>query len=451
MSQIPKFVPIRPKIYRSSAPPPRKLRLAGPLSKNASDYKKYESFSWHIPSDIKQKRLLNTDSATQQKLGDLADKLLSPVLNQKNCGSCWAFATATCFADRHAIKDQRAHESLSMTDLISCANAAFDSDIKNSSGCDGGLPSEAGLYLETFGITQLACQPYNWCCEGADSGQEFTGNPPKCRYRDEKNNPSQACAKPGVVAQLHKAIKGSTGGVGTTVDGRPTGTIDQIVDKIKQNIWENGPAVCAYMVYSDFQDDMDSTWAKSSSGEAVYVKKASANMAGGHAVSIVGWGLAKGVTDTINNKTVSYGDLPFWWVRNSWSPAWGVDGYFRMAMTNPDKGINVDCGMDIPTKINDGSGGTFYMGGVTTFLPMAGVHEECESSDPTCQPGYKPGPDPTPSPSPTPSSGCPKWWSDCALRIPFTNTEIPAKHWILMLVIAGLLGIGIYMMVRKSK
>lgn len=394
MSVIPKFVPIKPKIYRSSAPPARKLRMAGPLSKNASDYKQYSSFSWHIPSDVKQKRLVNTDAQTQQKLGSIADKILVPIMNQKNCGSCWAFATATAFADRIAIKDQSINIPLSMTDLISCANNAFDAEIKTSDGCNGGVPYEAGIYLENFGITQLECQPYNWCCAGADSGEEFTGQPPKCRYNDEKNNPSKACVKSGVIAKLHKAIKGSTGGVGTTADGRPSGSVDSILDKIKANIWENGPAVCAYMVYSDFQDDVATTWAQSSDGQPIYIKKPNSSLAGGHAVVIVGWGVAKGVTDKVEHidnsgkstvVTRSFGDLPFWWVRNSWSPAWGDKGYFRMAMTDTTKEINTECGMDVPAHIDDGQGGKFWMGGVTSFLPMAPVHEECDKSDPNCK------------------------------------------------------------------
>jgi hypothetical protein len=48
-----------------------------------------------------------------------------------------------------------------------------------------------------------------------------------------------------------------------------------------------------------------------------------------HAVSIVGWGIAKNVQYD-NDK---YGDVPYWHCRNSWGSNWGYEGgYFKIAM-----------------------------------------------------------------------------------------------------------------------
>jgi hypothetical protein len=52
-------------------------------------------------------------------------------------------------------------------------------------------------------------------------------------------------------------------------------------------------------------------------------------VAGLHAISIVGWGVAKNIQ--YDNDKV--GDVPYWHCRNSWGEKWGNEGgYFKIAM-----------------------------------------------------------------------------------------------------------------------
>ena len=49
----------------------------------------------------------------------------------------------------------------------------------------------------------------------------------------------------------------------------------------------------------------------------IYSKGKNAELLGGHAVKIVGWG--------------KEGDTEYWVVANSWGEEWGEKGYFRIA------------------------------------------------------------------------------------------------------------------------
>lgn len=275
-----------------------------------------DEFSWHVPDDVLKKRFPD-GSVTPA----LAAALVCKPQNQGQCGSCWAFATATSAADRWAIHTMTPAVMRSASHILSCV-------VQDSKGCNGGYLQEAAEAIENGGLPSEACQPYTWCC----------GNqtPPIC----DKKCVSAAVKYEPIFAQL----KSTHAVVSPTND--PAGTIDAI----KQNIWLYGPCAAAFAVYSDFETEAGKG--------AVYIKKAGAKSEGGHAVSIVGWGVEAGI--------------PFWWVRNSWSESWGIKGFFKMAMTDKKTGRNVDCGLDVP--INAGMGGLF--GGCTSFVfPAEKAHD----------------------------------------------------------------------------
>jgi cathepsin B len=77
----------------------------------------------------------------------------------------------------------------------------------------------------------------------------------------------------------------------------------------------NGPVEAAFTVYSDFM----------SYKSGVY-KHVSGSVEGGHAVKVLGWGVENGED--------------YWIVANSWSSAWGMNGYFYIL-----KGVN-ECGIE---------------------------------------------------------------------------------------------------------
>jgi len=79
------------------------------------------------------------------------------------------------------------------------------------------------------------------------------------------------------------------------------------IQGIKENIFAKGPVESGFQVYADFMNYKS----------GIYVQK-SDELLGGHAVKAVGWGNENGVD--------------YWVVQNSWGPAWGESGFFRIKM-----------------------------------------------------------------------------------------------------------------------
>merc|ERR1712196_214698 len=87
------------------------------------------------------------------------------------------------------------------------------------------------------------------------------------------------------------------------------------VSNIMKDIYENGPVTVAFTVYEDFE-----------AYESGIYQHETGRTLGGHAVKMIGWGSEDG-TD-------------YWTIANSWNPAWGEDGFFRIL-----RGVD-ECGIE---------------------------------------------------------------------------------------------------------
>jgi len=105
-------------------------------------------------------------SATQSKKHDLQSSnmpksrdwrtsgIVSPIKNQKRCGSCWAFSTIAAM-EAHMVLKYGGSYNLSEQQLVDCA---WDF---NNFGCNGGLPSQAFEYIRyNPGIMKNKDYPY---------------------------------------------------------------------------------------------------------------------------------------------------------------------------------------------------------------------------------------------------------------------------------------------------
>ncbi len=165
---------------------------------------------------------------------------VTPVRNQRSCGSCWAFAAAAGLESYTLMTENMPNINLDLGEqiLISCYN---------TNGCSGGSPSGASSYIKTTGLPLESCFPY----EAYDANDG--GNSVFC---------SEACDN--WQQNTYKILA--------------YGSVSKNVSAIKDALVSYGPLVTTFSVYSDFY----------SYNGGIY-SYTTGTYQGGHAVLIIGY------------------------------------------------------------------------------------------------------------------------------------------------------------------
>lgn len=253
--------------------------------------------------------------------------LLSPVMNQGTCGSCWAFASTSTLADRFNIQSMGLmHVWLSPVKLILCdfrgkefdvvhpdtdpdQLANIDTASLSNNACYGNSLYDAWRYLYVVGTNTEQCIPYN---KNLGPGEEQTFQ--KLSKFDDPSRLPLCTVVAGKIGDMCANVHydASTG----EEIGDPSRfyraihfySVDNNEYDIRHNIFCWGPVSTGMKVYPDFYtfDAKNEIYEWNGHGPEV----------GGHAIEIVGWGEDNG--------------KKYWIIKNSWGDKWGDGGYFRM-------------------------------------------------------------------------------------------------------------------------
>jgi C1A family cysteine protease len=193
---------------------------------------------------------------------------VTPVKDQGQCGSCWAFSTIVAMEGLHAI-ETKSLVSLSEQELASCA---FD----GNKGCQGGKMTNAfGWIAANGGIDSEADYPYEskygevFNCSASKVKQHVATSDSYVRVYGPGNNYSEASLMAAVAKQ---------------------------------------PVSVAIAVGGSFVHYSGGVFDDPKCGTAL-----------AHGVAVVGFG-----TDEASGKD-------YWLVKNSWNDQWGEGGYVRIA------------------------------------------------------------------------------------------------------------------------
>jgi len=205
---------------------------------------------------------------------------LEPVMDQGDCGSCYAVSTMRMLSARHKIKNDKDAEPWSISFPLHCS--------EYNQGCNGGYGVLVARWSQDVGLLPAKCARY------ATQGQ--------CSY---------SCAdKPAYRADGHRYVGGYYG--------------RSNAGEMMKELRDNGPFVVGVEPANDFMYY----------NSGVYKSGPQPHSADGwqrvdHAVLLVGWG-----QEVISGEPVKY-----WTIQNSWDRSWGEEGYMRIARGDNDSGI----------------------------------------------------------------------------------------------------------------
>lgn len=281
-------------------------------------------------------------------------EFIVPCMNQNNCGSCWAFASVASLTERfnYLYKKKILNRMLSPSVMIACDDAQFrEKNVKfnylqvidilqhsiTNYGCNGNFLSNALVYLHLYGTYDSNCAPYysnqslqklaydrtNYGYKTAfyqPRSLQFDDNSPKASCFDYTANvgyPLGSGTCNGRVVQRNDISYFEPPRLYRTLFSYLLSSYDE--KSIMTDILKWGPLLTSFTVYNDFYSFDPLT--------EVYQHDPNSYIVGGHSVVISGWGIESDGTK-------------YWWIKNSWGPDYGFQGYFKMI-----RGIN-ECGVE---------------------------------------------------------------------------------------------------------
>jgi len=208
--------------------------------------------------------------------------IVSPIQNQQQCGSCWAFSTVMAIESATAIKTKKLTK-LSEQEIVDCSHGCVLEEGQQvcNQGCNGGWPWSA--YDDII----------SWKGLNTEKEYPYTANTDKCTKK---------------TADAVSPITNYT-----CISGPKYANETEMAAFLVAN----GPLSIA--MDAGILQSYTSGIIKPAAGDCSTTSL-------DHAINIVGYG-TEGSTD-------------FWIIRNSWGTTWGEEGYFRIIRGKGACGLN---------------------------------------------------------------------------------------------------------------
>jgi len=214
---------------------------------------------------------------------------VTPIKNQGQCGSCWAFSTTGNVEGQWFLAGNKL-VGLSEQNLVDCDHECmiYEGQKSCDAGCDGGLQPNAYTYIiKSNGIDSEASYPYT-CVDGT------------CKF-----------SSANIAAKISNF---------TMVSQNETLMAVYLVD--------HGPlAIAADAVEWQFYIG------------GVFDIPCGTSL--DHGILIVGYGVEVDILGF---------HIPFWWVKNSWGTSWGYAGYMKLKRGDGKCGCNLFVSSSIINK-----------------------------------------------------------------------------------------------------
>jgi C1A family cysteine protease len=208
------------------------------------------------------------------------------VRNQGQCGSCWAFASASAAMNNLCASNHGIDSLASTNDRFEVSVQQIISCNSQEEGCDGGYAAAANdAILKTHGLSKERDYPYQ--CGSGDPHNHF----------DQSSGTCDSFPWGATCAASNSAVPGWMWSGVSVVSGE---------DSMKSLIADGNSLYVSMKVYGNFMSWTTGVYTTPSEGEK-----------GGHALVAMGYG--------------TEGTTPYWLLQNSWGPGgWGVEGFGKV-------------------------------------------------------------------------------------------------------------------------